>query len=195
MKMGQEYMREFHERGRELHRKAQITTLERDQHDLRFEKLMMARLIAARTLVRDQHTEDCESGIAWFEQGLQRIGIDTSEYAGTEEETKVANVRELEEQLSERYDTEIERIKLEVLRRMPKIKANKRAQDVARRERERRRRKILVEQQQTQVLVDQRKEQEEHLLLFREEAAQHRTDMQEHLLLFREEAAQHRTDM
>merc|ERR1719159_2280978 len=81
--------------------------------------------------------------------------------------------------LEKRYETEIERIKLEVLRRMPKIKANKRAQDVARRERERRRRKILVEQQQTQVLVDQRKEQEEHLMLFRDEAAQHRADLQE----------------
>merc|ERR1719159_645998 len=80
--------------------------------------------------------------------------------------------------LEKRYETEIERIKLEVLRRMPKIKANKRAQDVARRERERRRRKILVEQQQTQVLVDQRREQEDHLTHFRDEAALHRTEMQ-----------------
>ena len=43
----------------------------------------------------------------------------------------------------------------QVLRRMPKIKENKRNADVARRERERRRRKILVEQQQTQVRTEQ----------------------------------------
>merc|ERR1719460_1246017 len=64
MRLGREYLQEFHAHGVELWRKAQIKTLERDQRDLKFEKLMMARLIAGRIGVREKHTDDCESGIA-----------------------------------------------------------------------------------------------------------------------------------
>lgn len=165
------------------------------EKDLIFEKQMIERERQRLSQRREHYQKDCgyadgdESGIAWFEKNLQRLGIDTSEHSGsTQAAMAPSSLRELYDQLEEKLPNKVE-LQIEVSKRMVKIRDAKRITDLARKERERRQRRVQVEQQSTQATVEEQRREEDLLAQMAVEAVEYRRKAAEHdLLLSRKEA-------
>ncbi|CAE8706447.1 unnamed protein product, partial [Polarella glacialis] len=153
------------------------------EKDLTFEKEMIRRDHQRILDIREHYQKDCgyaetdeAGGIAWFEKNLQRIGIDTSEHAGsTGAAIEASSLKELHEKMIEKLPTKAQ-LQIESSKRMDKIREAKRNTDVARKERERRQHRVQVEQQATQVAVEEQKGEDDLLSWLLSETAAYRRE-------------------
>eukprot|EP00391_Amoebophrya_sp_Ameob2_P004678 CAMPEP_0179007114 /NCGR_PEP_ID=MMETSP0795-20121207/14962_1 /TAXON_ID=88552 /ORGANISM="Amoebophrya sp., Strain Ameob2" /LENGTH=1810 /DNA_ID=CAMNT_0020702015 /DNA_START=45 /DNA_END=5477 /DNA_ORIENTATION=+ len=113
--------------------------------EVRVEREVLSREQAAIDKTRKYYRGQALFGIDGYERNLQRIGIDTSENAGTDVPTKgIANPMQLLESMKTRLPTR-KNLFLECLANMRKIKASGRARRRGAIEREKRRRKQRVQ--------------------------------------------------
>mmetsp|Transcript_59228 Transcript_59228/g.105229 ORF Transcript_59228/g.105229 Transcript_59228/m.105229 type:complete len:1758 (+) Transcript_59228:63-5336(+) len=167
------------------------------EKDLVFEKEMIRRDRQRIVDIRNHYQNDCglsdgneAEGIGWFERNLQRIGIDTSEHAGTNAPAiEAKSLKELHEQMIERMPTKAQ-LQIESQKRMAKIRETKQNTDIARKERERRQHRVQVEQQATTASVEEKKREDDLLAWLLEDTAQYRQEASEYELMLRRKEAQ-----
>ncbi|CAD7959618.1 unnamed protein product, partial [Amoebophrya sp. A25] len=113
--------------------------------EVRVEREVLAREQAKIDSTRKYYRKQALDGIDSYERNLQRIGIDTSENAGTDVPTRgINNPMELLESMKKRLPSR-KNLFLECLVHMRKIKAGGRTRRKAALEREKRRRKQRVQ--------------------------------------------------
>jgi len=166
------------------------------EKDLVLEKEMARREQQRVENVRLKHAQDAGYaegedgyGIGWFEKNLQRIGIDTSEEAGSTVPTIVAaTAKELYQKMGDKLPTKAQ-MEIESHNRLKRIKETKVVTDRARLERERRRRKGQVEQLELQSEIEQQRQEQELLAWLQTETEAYRKEAAAHDLEVRRKEA------